>query len=1230
MRYLNKIVFINSANIAYAEIGIAGNVHFIGTQGVGKSTILRAILFFYNADKLKLGIEKGKRSFDDYYFPHGNSFIVYEVATETGIFCVMAYRSQGRVAFRFIDGAYNSANFISTEHKAMAWEQIRNTFAGTSSYSRKVERYEEYRDILYGNNKGLPLIFRKYALIESRQYQNLPRTIQNVFLNSKLEAEFIKQTIIMSLNEENVRIDLNQYALHLKNFEQQLSDITKWSEKNRSGEIVVRLLADKIAKLYTEVRFLEQEKLHLVQSLVDTHQAKEEAHPAATKKLDADTQKLAAAREKVQMADQKYFEKKAKINKEITLLDARITEARRKTDEYGRLNILGIINRVGKKSEWENKKSDLQAERNLLASRYQEITNKYEALVLQLQNQLDNFTNAKNKAGNDRKELSYLKKDELNSRYAKIIAGIEHEHSAVKANAESLLDTKKDFIHQLELKKREIELRRWFETEIATAKKAIADADHKLSTVKSDKSASKAQIESLQKHWELDVAKSEVDYANKRSKINDQVTVAKGKIDYNKDIIASSRNSLFEWLHENKPGWETTIGKVVDQRSVLFNSGLSPKIVSPENNLLYGVELDLSAVASEVRSIADYEDEIQQLNTNIAEYELSLTALAEEQARENDKYKKKYQPQIKTLKDLISVRDYEEEKATNDRQAAILEHDDWIRKAESEQKAAVKTIKEDIENAKDDRQKAEDKLLDINKNIKKQTEDKRKEKDTKINAENKELLLVLQNINTEIITEKERVQKRIVEIDNQSKKDLEAEGADVVRITGIEKELLHIDAELDYIELNRDKVVEYKKDKRELFDKVDDYKADKKREETKLLAEQQKFEAAKVTLEEEVLKWTNTVSVQQEKLREIDEDLAAFDEYSTTDTFQRLTAGVIVQGTSVDLNKRLTLLISTIAERVSDSTYRMNDLHSTVSRFLSNFSSNNIFGFETNLIDDEEYLRFAESLSEFLEENKIAEYEKRTNEHFASLIFQVGKETTELVSKEAIISKVINDINRDFEERNFAGVIKSINLRLSPSANKIVTLLQEIRIFNNEYASTLGAANLFSTDDTTQSNKRAVSYLKSFADEISSSKQNEVTLSDSFELEFRIVENENDSGWVEKLTNVGSEGTDVLVKAMINIMLLNVFKESASKRFKDFRLHCMMDEIGKLHPNNVKGILKFANDRNIVLINSSPTSYNAVDYKHTYLLAKDSKHTTTIKRLITNHIDHGIEQGTGG
>lgn len=80
-------------------------------------------------------------------------------------------------------------------------------------------------------------------------------------------------------------------------------------------------------------------------------------------------------------------------------------------------------------------------------------------------------------------------------------------------------------------------------------------------------------------------------------------------------------------------------------------------------------------------------------------------------------------------------------------------------------------------------------------------------------------------------------------------------------------------------------------------------------------------------------------------------------------------------------------------------------------------------------------------------------------------------------------------------------------------------------------------------------------------------------MADTFKLEFRVKENDNDTGWVEKIANVGSDGTDILVKAMVNIMLINVFKEKASRKFGDFKIHCMMDEIGKLHPNNVKGIL---------------------------------------------------------
>lgn len=60
MKYLNKIIFINSANIPYAEISVDGNVHFTGTQGVGKSTVLRALLSSIMPTSIVWASSKGK------------------------------------------------------------------------------------------------------------------------------------------------------------------------------------------------------------------------------------------------------------------------------------------------------------------------------------------------------------------------------------------------------------------------------------------------------------------------------------------------------------------------------------------------------------------------------------------------------------------------------------------------------------------------------------------------------------------------------------------------------------------------------------------------------------------------------------------------------------------------------------------------------------------------------------------------------------------------------------------------------------------------------------------------------------------------------------------------------------------------------------------------------------------------------------------------------------------
>lgn len=238
MRALRKIIFVNSANIRYAEVKLDGNVHFIGTQGVGKSTLLRAILFFYNADKLHLGIPKEMKSFDEFYLTHANSYMVYEVEHEHGPFSILVFRSSGRACYRFIDAAYQKEWLVDEHGEVTAdWKVIRDRL--NSAYSSKIiDRYEQYRDILYGNRQAVGKEFVRFQLLETNRYQNIPRSIQNVFLNSRLDANFIKDIIIRSMSEEEANIDLGYFRRQVSDFEQEYKDISCWYKTNQKGESV--------------------------------------------------------------------------------------------------------------------------------------------------------------------------------------------------------------------------------------------------------------------------------------------------------------------------------------------------------------------------------------------------------------------------------------------------------------------------------------------------------------------------------------------------------------------------------------------------------------------------------------------------------------------------------------------------------------------------------------------------------------------------------------------------------------------------------------------------------------------------------------------------------------------------------------------------------------------------------------------------------------------------------
>lgn len=1223
MRTLHKIIFINSATVQYAEMGLNGNVHLTGTQGVGKSTLLRAILFFYNADKTKLGIPREKLSFDEYYFPYQNSYIIYEVLRDEIPYCVLACKVNGKTAFRFIDSGYKRELFINENNRAFqSWDQIREALGREIHYTNLTTGYKEFRQIIYGDNRELKPEFRKYSILESKQYQNLPLTIQNVFLNSKLEAGFIKETIIKSIDEEEFTIDLENYRTqHLRNFENQIRDIQFWFETNKKGEFPIRQQAKKIIDNYRNYIFINEEKRELAESLAQRMAFVESEKPVLNSNIQAQKTKLNELQEEQKRLEKLHRKREDDLTGAIKIINNKLKDAKTKETDYQLQNIDKIIQEVAQKEKLENHQTALNLEKTVLTEKFSDIQRKYENLINQIQNQLDKAVNEKQATINRLEQEFSKEKNGLWETYQNILIQLEDDFKKQTEEFQERLEGYKQQENDFEKKKIELKYRNFFEEEFRRNQIEKEEIEKSNQSVILELEQAKIQKKNLQKEGEIEVEKAEFETRNTIEKLrddNEKTIHKKEELQIRLDKISSS---LYGWLDQNIPDWNETIGKVISEE-VLFQSGLHPQFNSENKNDFYGLELNLNALKSKVKSIDEYRNELNQLQGQVEERQQKIIGLEQQKEADLIRIRKRYNKKINDLEDSISKYEYQIEQNRKKAKKNEVERNEWMDKNEEKKKTDFEEIENQLNKLVSERLEIEKEISRILNNKNRILSLKTTERDKKIEGLAQEKFKKIEELNKEFGLAQSGSENRIEELKIQQSAEFKDKGADTRRIEEIEKELAFIDEKLQYIKNNETLVIEYRKDKREIFDWVPEWKSDLKSKEKQ---QESILETHRQEKEKAIQKYVTQNELVQtllKKLTEFTTDEEKFQEFKKTTIFPEIEKYMNPEIKGSEMVKPAANSISEITFKSMESKQILDSLKQKIHNFTGNFNENNIFKFPAIFNSDRAYLDFVVNLKEFIEENKIEEYEKRVSERFAHIIQLIGKETRELISKEAEIEKVIRKINADFTTRNFVEAIKEMEMRIRESSNPVVRLLLEIKSFNDENQLSLGGLNLFSNENSDGQNKRAVELLKHLIKELDRYKKNTLSLSESFDLQFRIVENDNDSGWVEKLSHVGSEGTDVLVKAMINILLLSVFKSDASKKFKDFKLHCMMDEIGRLHPNNIKGILRFANERNIYLINGSPISQSATDYKYTYKLSKQQsaqdkkKYLTKVNRLV--------------
>lgn len=1223
-RILNRIVQINIANVKYTDLELSGNTCFVGTNNFGKTSLQRAILFFYSANTRGLGISPSQKPFDEHYFKFENSYLIYEIRTEDKPFFVIVYR-HNKLVFRFIDAEYSPDFFFNENDEAL---KIKDVLAGFDKrsifYSGQIDTFERYRNILYGTETDKTLT--KFHLLKGNEkYQNIPKSITNVFLSSKssIDSRFIKDFIANSLSTENSSIKLEQVDRQLRQFNEKYSDIETYLKKE------TQQLIEFIDKKYDQVHMLKGAQMEMADKLGSSLRYAETQNETVIKASQAKQEELDKITEIHD--DQKIAleEKQKDVREEIGYYDRTIREANKKLKEYKEKNIEEAVSKNTEREKLQVEYNIARREYESLTSNVQSIEMKYSSLVEQLRNDKTAYVNKINsKTGeifNHYNELQLLQKNE----YSKKDVELKQKRDEALTELNADVTAKQIEFNELKAEEKVIRNTRFYEAEIKGQETELADLRAINYKNKSELAIKTNLVQSNQKEWESLELRLKTSLSNQIQKTNNEIIRVKTEIKTIEEKLNVQGDALYGYLEKNVKDWHQTIGKIVNE-DLLFRTDLTPTKVENKGDLsMYGISLKLDDVSIVSKTIEVYQFEKNEKLAIIRDLEESLNQFQGTNTEEKMLAADKFGKQLGELKEDLKVLTYSLELAEKREKKLILELEDWKQRASKE-------VEESLTGNKQKVNIIEEELAILNKKKNNLLNDFNVQLD-KLKAFNDERLADLKGRQETEISELEVEKKNQVkeyeeketELSNEKETNFKAKGVDSKEIKRIDAKIKELQEALKEIDQYSQIVSDYLKDKREIFDKLPDL-IQKKDEYVKtandLTAEleeiSRKFNIKRMELnkqkrafEEELIDFNNGINYFTKNFRET----PVFNKY----------ADIIDRAEPKKTNYSVMDLCTQLLKNDSHFNEEYTAFQRYVNEFSGKFRIDNHFNFIIrNDATQGEYERFAQNLRSFINEAKIELSIAETATQIGLVTDSIATKVKELSGQKDKIQHIITLIAEDFKKAEFeqSKLIEFIKIRLEESDNKVYKLLKRIQEFREENGLVYNEG-LFNTDFATHKNReisnRAVKLLDQLRTAIKEQEQEEIRLQDLFELKFNIKEGLNETGWTHKIDSIGSTGTDVLVKAIIYITLLHVFiKESSHRSSSDFRVHCIIDEVGQISAHYLRELLRFAKDRNIMMINGLPNKSGLeAHYKYTYQFRREENNNVRIFPSIVTEVE---------
>ena len=1177
MDTLIKMALIKSAKFDYAEVNLDANSLFIGANGAGKTTLLRAILYFYTADGRTLGISSAKKtSFSDYYFDEEHSYIVYMYKKQDKFILVVLHKNSS-IRFRFclLDSVPDIKKIFVQNSRAVEpatlWAELRKI--GNLSPTLNAS---QYRQTLYSKSSKL----KYFSLFEAKDYDGFVKTLSNIFVNSKVDSGAIKKVIVSSLNVEK-SIDIERIKRYLSEFNDTYQDIVSYEKSAKNRE--------KLLKFLTEY---EYKKVDIKENLSTLAFSKKEVEKKI-ETLNEKNEKLSSSKtsleEKVRYENSLFDKRKTRLNEEIGGLKSEIKKAKELKEFYKNEKIQEKIDAYSSLALKKSGLELLKSKYDFLTKEHQEIEQSHKQRVETIQNSFQNRLNSINSKKIELQKSIYeeqnILKDKQRDELEKIDDEYKKEEDFQRLKKENLGLELRDKKYELQSIKKEVFI---YKDRELLNKKLIKDKD-----IVREISRLNSELNTLNERLDREKRVSEADIKGVLEKETFELEVLHKKEQTLKNLLSPKNSSVIKNIYDNNLNVDKYIYFLKEE---ILESEIDVQLYEKSSKIFeldfFDVDIPKSELGDKLTSIKLKKESLKKQyklkKDNIQRVFKNLENSTYRDKKElNEQIKSICKEQMKIKSDITKLKNIDIEESERFRKNSLIKIENIT--------STILILQESIEN------------------LEESLESLKKEKQNKKTAKKSNVTKLLNELQEEFEkAEKEFTQEKISqntakekELNEQNRsyyEVLKEKKVDTEELKKVLSEIAKLSLHVEQIENYKVIITNYNTAKLDYIGRIKPNESNLNELNKKLQNLTDIYNVETASLGRTIKEYIDKVDKNKIGINSYGEAMVRVKEFENG-AIMRECLEVVKEYKANETYENLDSIIASLGNL--NSQYR--ELEKSISSLVGRL--NEIYNNSLNIKRDFNSIKSAYHLKSFSQDNKIEHYKDLQSQSLNQIIKSSTEEYDNLMLYSGKIEILVKKITKLFSEIKI-GVIDDLTLRYSRTNNKVIEQLQAVKQLSEDNPNGYGIS-LF---NDTNNSKEMIKLLKQLRDTIEYDNLDSIELEDSFVLEFKVVENGNDSRYQTSLDNIGSNGTDVLVKSMIYIAMLHIFKSKSTK--KELAVNVILDEIGILSQRYLKELIEFANKYGIYFINGAPDEKLIGTYKRVSLI-QNINNRSIVQELIS-------------